>query len=99
MNGISAIVLCKRRTKNNDVKLVLVTLPNHASNLAVVRQLQLHNFLGHIAATAKYADEVKDFNELGIESAYNIYAEAGSGFAGHILDQIKFVDWTDKDRK
>jgi hypothetical protein len=85
--------------KNNAIELVLVTLPNHAANLAVVRQLQLHNFRGHIAATAKFADEVEDFNELGIKSAYNIYAEAGSGFAGHILNQIKCDDWTDKDRK
>lgn len=85
--------------ENNDVKLVLVTLPNHAANLAVVKQLQQHNYPGHIAATAKYADEVEDFNKLGIESAYNIYAEAGSGFAGHILNQIKCEDWTDKHRK
>ncbi len=85
--------------KNNAAELVLVTLPNHAANLAVVRQLQQHNYTGHIAVTAKYADEVVDFNELGIESAYNIYAEAGSGFAGHILNQIKCDDWTDKDRK
>ena len=85
--------------ENNDVKLVLVTLPNHAANLAVVKQLQQHNYPGHIAATAKYADEVEDFNKLGIESAYNIYAEAGSGFAGHILNQIKCEDWTDKEWK
>jgi Trk K+ transport system NAD-binding subunit len=84
--------------ENNDVRLVLVTLPNHASNLAVVKQLQQHNYPGHIAATAKYPDEVDDFNELGIESAYNIYAKAGSGFAGHILNQIKCDGWTDKER-
>ena len=85
--------------EKNDVKLVLVTLPNHASNLAVVKQLQQHNYPGHIAATGKYPDEVDDFIELGIESAYNIYAEAGSGFAGHILNQIKCNDWTDKNRE
>ena len=85
--------------KSNAAELVLVTLPNHAANLAVVKQLQLHNFRGHIAVTAKFADEVEDFHVLGIESAYNIYAEAGSGFAGHILDQIKCDDWTDKTRK
>jgi predicted Kef-type K+ transport protein len=85
--------------KSNDVRLVLVTLPNHASNLSVVKQLQQHNFAGHIAATAKFADEIEDFNKLGIESAYNIYAEAGSGFASHILNQVKYDDWTDKQQK
>jgi len=85
--------------ERNDVKLVLVTLPNHASNLTVVKQLQLHNYPGHIAATAKFKDEVDDFTALGIESAYNIYAEAGSGFASHILEQINCEDWTDKNRK
>jgi len=85
--------------KNNAAELVLVTLPNHAANLAVVRQLQQHNYTGHIAVTAKYADEVVDFNELGIESAYNIYAEAGSGFAGHILNQINCDNRPDNNRK
>jgi glutathione-regulated potassium-efflux system ancillary protein KefC len=85
--------------ENNAIELVLVTMPNHTSNLAVVRQLQLHNFSGHIAATAKYADEVDDFTALGIESAYNIYAEAGSGFASHILNQIQCDNWTDTSRK
>jgi len=85
--------------KNNAAELVLVTLPNHAANLAVVRQLQQHKYTGHIAVTAKYADEVEDFNELGIESAYNIYAEAGSGFAGHILNQINGDNRTDTDLK
>ncbi len=85
--------------RNSAVELVLVTLPNHAANLAVVRQLQQHNYTGHIAVTAKYADEVVDFNELGIESAYNIYAEAGSGFAGHILNQINRDNRTDTDLK
>ncbi len=85
--------------ENNAIELVLVTMPNHTSNLAVVRQLQLHNFSGHIAATAKYVDEVDDFTALGIESAYNIYAEAGSGFASHILNQIQCDSWTDTDRK
>ena len=85
--------------KNNAAELVLVTLPNHAANLAVVRQLQQHKYTGHIAVTAKYADEVVDFNELGIESAYNIYAEAGSGFAGHILNQINCDNRPDNNRK
>jgi len=85
--------------QNNAIELVLVTLPNHTSNLAVVKQLQQHKFTGHIAATAKYADELGDFTALGIESAYNIYAEAGSGFAGHILNQIPCDNWTDSDRK
>lgn len=84
---------------NSIIELVLVTMPNHTSNLAAVRQLQNNGYSGQIAATAKYADEVGDFTALGIESAYNIYAEAGSGFAGHILTQIDCDDWTDKQQK
>ena len=84
--------------ENHIVELVLVTLPNHAANLSVVKQLQQHDYSGHIAATAKYADEVEDFTALGVESAYNIYAEAGSGFAAHILNQIDCGVRTDKPR-
>ena len=70
------------------INLVLVTMPNHTANLAVVEQLQAHGFKGHIAATAKYADELDDFAALGIDTAYNIYAEAGSGFAEHVLQHF-----------
>jgi hypothetical protein len=30
---------------------------------------------------AKYADEVKALEEAGVDSAFNLYAEAGAGFA------------------
>ncbi len=78
------------------IELVLLTMPNHASNLAVVEQLKLHGFQGHIAATAKYADQLDDFAALGIDTAYNIYAEAGSGFAGHVLQHVSCDSWLEQ---
>lgn len=69
------------------LKWVMLTLPSHQANLATVQRLQEMGYSGHIAATTKYADEAKELEDLGVKFAFNIYAEAGSGFAS----QLKYL--------
>lgn len=35
-------------------------------------------------ATAKFDDEVRELRERGIDTAFNLYTEAGTGFAHHV---------------
>jgi len=67
-----------------DVDWVIATLPNHQANLMVVERLREAGFEGRIAATAKYPDEAEQLEKLGVEFAFNIYAEAGTGFANDL---------------
>lgn len=66
--------------------LVVMAMPKHISNVHAVHALKRQDYQGIVVATAKFDDEVKELNELGVETAFNLYAEAGSGFASHVIE-------------
>lgn len=68
--------------------LILLTLPNHLENLAVVKILRELDYAGGIASVARYPDEVEELRGAGVQAAYNIYSEAGLGFATHVQQEL-----------
>ena len=72
-----------------NVKLVLLAMPHHQGNQIALEQLQKKEFKGQIAAIAAYPDQLDSLNEGGVDAAFNIYSEAGSGFARHVCEQLK----------
>ena len=56
-------------------------MPKHSAQVATIEQIRKHGFKGKIAATAKYPDELEILKQLGVDAAFNIYAEVGAGFA------------------
>ncbi len=65
----------------HDLEWVLLTLPNHTANINAALQLKALGYNGRIAATTKYPDEEAELKAIGVESTFNIYTEAGVGFA------------------
>ncbi|MCK6262192.1 cation:proton antiporter [Vibrio sp. ZSDE26] len=72
-----------------NVKLVLLAMPHHQGNQIALKQLQSRNFQGQIAAIAEHSDQLDLLIENGVDAAFNIYNEAGSGFARHVCDQLE----------
>lgn len=70
------------------IKLILLDMPKPEENLSAFRQLEESGFKGKIAATAKYDDQVEMLKSSGLDAAYNIYGEAGAGFANHVSEQL-----------
>jgi len=70
--------------QDHSIKLVLLALPNLEANLDALQQLREISFPGRIAATAKFPDEVKLLQQAGATQVFNIYTEAGTGFADHV---------------
>ncbi len=68
------------------LELVMLTLPKLNMSLAVLDQLAAASFKGQVAATARFSDEVEALQQAGASTVFNIYAEAGAGFAAHVLD-------------
>ena len=66
------------------LELVLLALPNLAANLAAIEQFNAESFEGRVAAIAKYDDEVKPLMRAGASAVFNVYDEAGTGFAAHV---------------
>lgn len=64
--------------------LVLMTLPRVSANLYTIRMLKREGFPGRIGVTARYPDEVEQLRAAGADAVYNIYAEAGVGFADNM---------------
>ena len=76
-----------RMQATHQLELVMLALPRLSTNLAVLEQLKTASFEGRIAATAKFQDEVEALKGAGAHTVFDLYKEAGTGFATHVLDQ------------
>lgn len=70
--------------QDHSIELVMLALPNLQANLDAIEQLQRISFSGRVAAIARFADEVPLLKEAGATAVFNIYSEAGAGFAEHV---------------
>ena len=69
------------------LELVMLALPKTAANIAVLTELKASGFSGRVAVTAKFPDEAETLRAAGAHLVFNVYMEAGAGFAGHVLAQ------------
>ena len=67
--------------------IVLLALTNHQENKLVSQVLREKGFSGHIAAVVRFQEEENELRDMGI-SSFNLFAEAGRGFAKHAADQL-----------
>ncbi|MGI9531369.1 hypothetical protein, partial [Lutimonas sp.] len=65
----------------------LVT-PSHATNMSVIEQLNLIHCSIKVAAISRYDDEMQELMDAGVEVVFNLYEEAGYGFADHTFNKI-----------
>lgn len=73
---------------HDDVELIVVSMDNHASNLVCVERA--NEFLPgvRIAAIARYADQIVELEDAGVDVARNLYDEAGQGLADDALGGV-----------
>lgn len=74
------------------LKLVMLALPRQSTTLTVLERLREVGFAGDVAATARYADEMDLFRNAGATTVFNLYTEAGLGFAAHVNENLPAVD-------
>ncbi|WP_117233402.1 cation:proton antiporter family protein [Vibrio maerlii] len=79
----------ERILNTENIQLVLLAMPHHQGNQSALELLQARDFKGQIAAIAEYPDQLDTLQEHGVDAAFNIYNEAGSGFARHVCEQLK----------
>lgn len=77
------------RIKNiNQFEMILFAMPHHHSNDLAANQLQQMKFKGKTAAIVEYSDQVSQLKGNGVDAVYNVYREAGKGFAQHVLEEF-----------
>ncbi len=79
---------------SHTVNLVMLALPRATLSLAVLERLQEAGFMGEVAATARFPDEVEALQEAGARTVFNLYNEAGVGFATHVCDALNDISST-----
>ncbi|MEH6473348.1 MAG: cation:proton antiporter [Halopseudomonas sp.] len=71
------------------LKLVMLAMPTLGDMVQTVTRLRKAGYHGPIAAVAKYEDERSQLEALGVQAAFNFYAEAGAGFAAHVHRELQ----------
>ncbi len=71
-----------------NVKMIVLAMPNAQENLFAARLLKETGYTGKVAAVARYADEIEALKQAGVHAAFNLYAEAGAGFAEHVCSEL-----------
>jgi hypothetical protein len=69
--------------------VALLAMPSHKTNLTAAAFMRDQGYTGHIAAIARYADEVEELKLAGVDTVFDIYAEVGSGFAEDVTKRMK----------
>lgn len=68
----------------NELDWVLLTVSSHEANLSAVEILRTQGYTGRIVATSRYADDAAELRSAGADAVFDIYIEAGAGFASDL---------------
>ncbi|BBN81146.1 potassium transporter Kef [Pseudoalteromonas sp. A25] len=77
-----------QRVNHSRVDMVMLAMPKHMQNIYALEQLKASGFKGQVTAIANYPDQQRELEEMGVNSTYNFYLEAGSGFAEHVKQNL-----------
>ncbi len=73
----------------HNLDLVMLALPQHTSNLNAIKQLRNAGFHGQVATIAAFREDETALLKAGADTVFNIYAEAGTGFASHVDELLQ----------
>ncbi|MEN8176671.1 MAG: NAD-binding protein [Pseudomonadota bacterium] len=73
---------------HRQLRLVMLALPVRDENTYAAMQLVKNGYQGTIAALAKFHDDVSILKAAGVHRVFNLYAEAGGGFAEDAWQEI-----------
>lgn len=76
------------RMGESKISVALLALPELEQNLRVARGIRSRHTIGHIFAVAHYPEDIATLEAAGVETTWNLYAEAGKGFAEEVIDYL-----------
>ncbi len=79
------------RLKPDSIKLILLDMPNIKEVLTASCIIKQNGYQGLISAAVKHNDSVQPLKDAGVDSVFNIYAEAGSGFAKRVCEDVSVI--------
>ena len=76
------------RARGEELNAVLLAMPEHHANMYALEQIRAGDYKGFVAVMTRFPDEVDAFVAAGADVAYDLFAEAGTGFADHVGRRI-----------
>lgn len=76
------------RSHLTECEKIFVCLTNHQENMYIVNLAKTMGYSNVLAVVSHFSDEQKELEENGCIS-FNLFAEAGHGFAEHVLNRIQ----------
>jgi predicted Kef-type K+ transport protein len=73
---------------SSPVSAVLLAMPHHDANIYALEQIRAAGYDGFVAAMARFPDEIGSLREAGAHVAFDVYGEAGAGFAADIAERL-----------
>ena len=73
------------------IKLIMLAITNHQANILAIREMKSAGYKGPITATAQFEDERLELIKEGATAAYNLFSEAGAGYADHVCKNVGLV--------
>jgi glutathione-regulated potassium-efflux system ancillary protein KefC len=70
------------------IQTILLCMPALSENLYAAGQLQRMGFKGGLSAIVQYDDDIAELKAAGVQAVYNVYQEAGAGFASQVCSQL-----------
>ncbi len=76
--------------KQSMVNLVMLALPDPKASIFSIHQMKQKGYKGQITASVRYVDQIQLLEKEGIDAVYNLYEEAGVGFADHVCNRFNY---------
>ena len=85
------------RCEGGKILVVLLALPEIEENLRVTQSIRTSTSINHITALVKFPEESEKLKDPGVDVTWNLYAEAGSGYAEEVIATLgnKFTKHND----
>jgi hypothetical protein len=66
------------------LRAVLLAMPDHSANIYALERIREAEYEGFVAAMARYPEESALLTAAGSDIAFDVYGQAGTGFAAEI---------------
>lgn len=86
----------ERRAPGSKVKVIMLAMKSHPENMQAAELIRSLGYSGCLSATAHHEDQIIELNEVGVDTAYNIYGNAGAAFASYVCSFNAEPDGSDK---
>jgi glutathione-regulated potassium-efflux system ancillary protein KefC len=88
LGDVTDIEFWQRIQLSTTIRMAILATSKHAIHMQVISQLDKQQSSMKIAALSRYEDEMEELKKAGVHVVYNLYAEAGTGYAEDIAQVL-----------